>query len=290
MTLFRNTFLCVLVLALNVAMGQNKKDIEYFDDSMFPLKNAQGATFYRTIEENGDGYLVKVYRVNGDSLHQIIECSQVSPKMVRHGKFVSYFRNGNVELEGVYDNDKHSGTWKTYHKNGIQAQEIVYRGEDKRYIQHWSSAGKPMLVEGTGEVVEEVDDGAKTHYTVYRDSILLAEFSIRHELGDTLFYAVEEMASYRDGFEGLYRELGAFMKGKYPKKARRMGVEGRVYVQFVVSKKGRPVELTVLRGIGAGCDEVALEGIQAMTAWTPARYQGKAVQQLFVLPVVFRLN
>lgn len=279
----------IMMLLLNAAMGQ-KKRAEYFTDDWRPLKKSYGATYYRIIESDGDGYLVKDFRVKSDSLYRTMQCSHVSPEVVRHGKTVEYYRNGTMKAVEWYDLDEPTGLWTTYYDNGTLREEMIYRGDERLWIQCWSQEGKPLLVQGTGEVVKDVDEGAETRHTMYVDSLLVSSFSIRHQRCDTVYYVTDEMASYKDGFEDFYRELGGHLKGKYPKKARRMGVEGRVFIQFIVSKDGHAIEPKVLRGIGAGCDEVAVEALQSITGWTPARHMGQVVQQLFVLPVVFRLN
>lgn len=78
---------------------------------------------------------------------------------------------------------------------------------------------------------------------------------------------------------------------KYPKQARRLGVEGTVYVEFVVDKSGTIGKHTVIKGIGAGCDNEALRAlIEYPEKWTLARHQGKVVNQKVVLPVQFKLG
>ena len=70
---------------------------------------------------------------------------------------------------------------------------------------------------------------------------------------DEIFSVVEESAEPKGGMGAFYKYVGE--KIKYPAQARRMGVEGRVFVQFVVNRDGSIVDVTVLKGIGAGCDE-----------------------------------
>lgn len=89
--------------------------------------------------------------------------------------------------------------------------------------------------------------------------------------------------------------MGAFMQYlqknlKYPEQARRMNVEGKVFVQFVIDKDGSPTDITVLKGIGSGCDEEAIRVIKNMPKWTPGKQRGRPVKVRMSLPIVFKLG
>ena len=77
---------------------------------------------------------------------------------------------------------------------------------------------------------------------------------------------------------------------KYPTQARRMGVEGTVYVSFVVNKLGQIEDVELVRGIGAGCDEEALRVILAAEDWLPGRNRGIPVKVKMRVPIRFRLQ
>jgi protein TonB len=79
-------------------------------------------------------------------------------------------------------------------------------------------------------------------------------------------------------------------KMKYPAQARRMGVEGKVFVQFVIGKDGAISDVKVLKGIGAGCDEEAIRVVQSSPSWNPGKQRGKAVKQRYTLPIIFKLG
>lgn len=76
---------------------------------------------------------------------------------------------------------------------------------------------------------------------------------------------------------------------KYPALARQRKIQGRVMVEFIVEKDGSLLEPKVLKRLGSGLDEEALRLIKMAPKWTPARYQGQAMKQKMVLPVVFQL-
>lgn len=76
---------------------------------------------------------------------------------------------------------------------------------------------------------------------------------------------------------------------KYPEIAKKAGVEGRVYLQFVVDEKGNVVDPIVMKGIGAGCDEEALRVVRTLK-FKPGKQRGQAVKVRFSLPINFRLK
>ena len=105
---------------------------------------------------------------------------------------------------------------------------------------------------------------------------------------EDIYSMVDERPFPVNGMEAFYQELGSVLK--YPEQARRMGIEGKVYVSFVVQKSGELTDITVLKGIGAGCDEAALAAMNKVSSWTPGMHQGKAVPVLMQIPIVFKLS
>ncbi|GJQ21052.1 MAG: hypothetical protein HBSIN02_14070 [Bacteroidia bacterium] len=97
------------------------------------------------------------------------------------------------------------------------------------------------------------------------------------------FVVVEEMPRIVGGVEALARVL------EYPELAIRAGVQGRVYVQAYVDEKGRVTKTEIIKGIGAGCDEAAMEAVKKIT-FIPGRQRGIPVKVKVSVPVVFRLT
>ena len=89
------------------------------------------------------------------------------------------------------------------------------------------------------------------------------------------------------GIQNFYKELSE--KIKYPNPARRMNIEGKVLVEFVVNKKGEPCQFKIIKGIGAGCDEEAMRVI-ALSKWEPGKQRGIPVRVKMTMPIYFKLN
>lgn len=98
----------------------------------------------------------------------------------------------------------------------------------------------------------------------------------------TFFVAVEEMPQPIGGLQGIQAKIS------YPEIAKRAGIEGKVFVRAYVDETGTVVNAEVVKGIGGGCDEAALDAI-LKTKFTPGKQRGKAIKVQVTVPVLFRL-
>ena len=98
-----------------------------------------------------------------------------------------------------------------------------------------------------------------------------------------VFVVVENMPKLKGGMRALQANV------KYPELARKAGIEGTVYVQFVVSKQGVPKDIHVVRGIGGGCDQSAINAIKK-ARFTPGMQRGRPVPVRMSIPVRFQLQ
>ena len=103
-----------------------------------------------------------------------------------------------------------------------------------------------------------------------------------------IFQIVEEMPAFPGG-EGKLMEYVA-KNIKYPQIARETGIQGRVFVGFVVEPDGSISNVKLLRGIGGGCDEEAMRVIKSLPKWKPGKQRGKPVRVSYQIPVFFKLQ
>jgi protein TonB len=76
----------------------------------------------------------------------------------------------------------------------------------------------------------------------------------------------------------------------YPRKAAKKNIEGTVYISFVVDTDGKVTEVTILKGIGYGCDQEAERVVKRMPSWIPGQHEGKKVKVRYSLPISFKLR
>ena len=113
-------------------------------------------------------------------------------------------------------------------------------------------------------------------------------FEESEEVAEEAIYIAETMPSYDGGYAEFYKFVSKHLK--YPSAARRMQIEGKVFVHFVVEKDGSLGDINIVRGIGAGCDEEVLRIIGMSPKWNPGRQQGCPVRVHMMLPITFRLQ
>lgn len=107
-------------------------------------------------------------------------------------------------------------------------------------------------------------------------------------IDDVPFIIVENMPEFPGGLGQLYRYLGDNIK--YPQIAKEIGTQGTVYINFIVEKDGSITGISLLRGIGGGCNEEALRVVQSMPHWKPGMQMGKPVRVSYNLPIKFTLK
>jgi periplasmic protein TonB len=103
-----------------------------------------------------------------------------------------------------------------------------------------------------------------------------------------IFTVVEEQPGYPGGEEARISYLQQNIK--YPEEAKELGIQGKVFVTFVVEVDGSITDVRVLRGIGGGCDEEAIRVVKSMPKWVPGKQRGVPVRVQFNLPIKFTLQ
>ena len=105
---------------------------------------------------------------------------------------------------------------------------------------------------------------------------------------DRIFDVVEQNAQFPGGDEACYKWLSEHIK--YPSICQEQGIQGRVFVSFVVNKDGSIVDVKVMRSPDENLSKEAERVVKLMPKWKPARQGNKTVRSRFNLPVMFRLN
>ena len=117
---------------------------------------------------------------------------------------------------------------------------------------------------------------------------IVFEEAPEEEVVDEIFDIVEDQPEFPGGIAAFYKYVGKNMN--YPKQARRMGIEGKVYVQFIVDKDGSVTNVRAVKGIGAGCDEEAERVLKSSPKFKPGKQRGRPVKVRMMMPIIFKLN
>ena len=190
---------------------------------------------------------------------------------------------------------------KSYDKREIDEsllnREVVLDEEMVEITKQEEQKPQPVETPQQTTQLEIVDDDVETedlniNAEVEQNEVIeeyVAPEVVEEEVSETeIFQIVEEMPSFPGG-EGKLMEYVA-KNIKYPQIARETGIQGRVFVGFVVEPDGSISNVKLLRGIGGGCDEEAMRVIKSLPKWKPGKQRGKAVRVSYQIPVFFKLQ
>jgi len=96
------------------------------------------------------------------------------------------------------------------------------------------------------------------------------------------FVAVEEMPEPIGGLKSIQEKI------IYPEIAIRAGVQGKVFIRAFVDENGSVIKAEVVKGIGAGCDEAAINAV-LQTKFSPGKQRGRPIKVQITIPIIFKL-
>lgn len=174
--------------------------------------------------------------------------------------------------------------------NSLTLKRINMMKTIKKKMHGWKVAAVILFVAGFFLAVA-CQDQALTKETevakVSSDALDVPQEVHASEDGE-VFTIVEQSAEPAGGFESVVDVLRQNLS--YPNESRMKGVEGTVFVQFVVNQDGSLSNFSIKKGVNAALDNEALRVAQLLPAWKPGKQNGRTVRQQFVLPVSFRLD
>jgi protein TonB len=100
---------------------------------------------------------------------------------------------------------------------------------------------------------------------------------------DYVFIVVEQMPEPIGGVRAIQKNI------TYPEFAKRAGIQGRVYVKAFVNEIGYVFKVELVKGIGGGCDEVAMQAVKS-ALFSPGKQRGKPVKVQVTVPIFFKLQ
>ncbi len=108
------------------------------------------------------------------------------------------------------------------------------------------------------------------------------------EESEVPFIVVEQPATFQGG------DITAFLKWvqehlQYPKELMESAISGKVFAQFTIDEKGQITNIKILRGVDPLLDNEVIRVLKSSPLWNPPKQGGKAVKQIFTIPVNFQL-
>ena len=154
---------------------------------------------------------------------------------------------------------------------------------------------QPRIVEVSNEVeiLEEIEVNLDVEVTEdlriteVNTENLVIEAPVEEEVTDEIFTIVEHRPEPEGGMAAFYGFVSEHIE--YPSVARRTGIKGKVFVEFVVERNGSLTDIKVVKGIGGGCDEEAVRVLGMVPPWNPGKQRGKPVRVRMIIPIHFTL-
>ncbi len=108
------------------------------------------------------------------------------------------------------------------------------------------------------------------------------------ENSDEIFFPFEAQPDFQDGMEQFYAFLAKNVR--YPAAEKRMGVEGKVHVSFIVERDGSLSNIEIVKGLSSGCDAEAIRVMKMVTGFIPGEQRGTPVRVKMTVPIFYKLK
>ncbi|MBC8147032.1 MAG: energy transducer TonB [Bacteroidetes bacterium] len=188
--------------------------------------------------------------------------------------------------------------WKSYDRIEFNADNMLVVTIDDDVVANTQQNEPPPpkpeqqttildIVEDDVDVDNDLDIDAEADQDTEMDEYIFVDTEEASIVELEIFTVVEKNPSFPGGDEARINFLRKNII--YPEMARESGIQGTVHLTFVVETNGSVSKVSVLRGIGGGCDEEAIRVIKAMPKWEPGKQRGKPVRVQFNMPIKFTL-
>ena len=133
------------------------------------------------------------------------------------------------------------------------------------------------------EIIEEVEDAEDAEDEIFNFAVVENK---------PIFPGCENLATEDEKFmcfnQNIMQHIGK--KFEFPELARQMGIQGKVYVNFVIEKNGKVSNVTIARGVDKLIDDEAIRVIKLLPSFIPAKQRGKPVRMQYTVPINARLQ
>ncbi len=168
----------------------------------------------------------------------------------------------------------------------VEEQAITFSVEDNQ-----------LRITGTSEELVKIksflSDNRNLDIVTDSNGVLLLEkkkfeYPKTLEDGSEIFFVVEEMPEFPGGDLELRKYIGKNVD--YPEIAQKNGIQGKVYVTFVVTKNGTIANCKIARGVDPSLNKEALRVVNSLPQWKPGKQRGQAVNVSYTVPINFVLQ
>jgi TonB family protein len=147
---------------------------------------------------------------------------------------------------------------------------------------------KYMTKNVTSSLKDSVTTVTKTVQTKTGNAIQNTKPASQGPDKEGIYNVVDKMPEFPGGEKALMNYIGRNLK--YPLETQKKGIQGRLFVRFVVNKSGKVENAKVIRGLEENADAEGLRVINSLPDWIPGEQKGEKVSVYFVLPISFTLT
>jgi TonB family protein len=226
--------------------------------------------------------------------------------------WTTYYSNGKKQSETPYSNDIVEGTYRKWYSNGKPLIEAVCSdGKVYTTLKLWSSQGKLLSKDAKGyidslfiHIPREINinpyKSAYLHVSSFIhieesdqiqaiDEDEIEEVTHNESNADSVYSFAEEMPMFPGGQDSLNAYIIRTIR--YPIEAKAAGLQGTVYINFIVEKDGSVSNINVIKGIKEGMvlEQEAVRVVKTMPKWNPGKMDSKPVRVNYYLPIRFVL-
>ncbi len=307
-------FLLLFLVSMSFSVSAQEQYV-WLDKEYAQLTDSTAASYFyqpkrvKTVTSGEDTMKIYVIHNLNGALHRV-GGYESTPDSKKWGRHTLYSSKGRKIGEGAYIGGVRRGKWMYWYGDGRLKYEMDFEGlYSYKALEYADSTGifrtsggqgvfsfcfetyceSGRVVDGYKEGRWQIfDDEGVTHEEIYRGGQLVSGRWLKGN-GIITYNDIESPAHYTDGgLTGFYKLIANNMQ--YPDYARKRGIEGKVYVQFVVDKEGSLTDLEVVQSPDASFSKEALRVMASVGSWAPARYRGQPVKQRIVAPLVFMLD
>ena len=182
--------------------------------------------------------------------------------------------------------------WKSYDKVAYNLGQLNLDDLEEEIIPITKQEVKPPPPPPPPpEVIEIVEDDVEIEDEIEiedTESDEDVEIEVEEEDDEEFFMVVENMPEFPGGDLGLMKYIQKNVK--YPAIAKEYNITGKVYVSFIVDKKGSVTNVKIVRGVDKNLDAEAMRVVKSLPKYRPGKQRGKSVRVMFTIPINFTLN
>lgn len=311
------TFFLVYTIIILSLYGKSQDTLTIYYDKSWNKTSIDNSSFYRkAFKETRKKWIVTDYYKDGTiQMKGQYICRRMKKK---NGKFIYFYKNGEkktennyvnnikmglyqewfddgvIKLQGKYTNNDKDGMWVSYFRNSQIREKGNYQQGKK--MGEWNSFFINGQINTSGSFQEGkrigkwswfFENGQIGAQEIYKNGDMISAnyWNSTGEVADS------SQANKKSIFPGGLNKLLLFLSEntKYPKVAQRNNIQGRVFVQFVVNKKGNVTNVKILKGVNPDLDAEALRVVKLMPNWIPAKQHNRLVKISYVVPIKFKL-